>query len=169
MQKLVYRHPHVFGETRVNGSDEVLVNWENLKKKEKHQETVADMMNAVPHGFPALMRAKKVQKKAAHVGFDWPDPNGALDKIEEETHELREALAQQESEARISEELGDLLFSVVNAARLLHLDGELALAASTEKFVTRFTKMEQLVLSEGLSLEALGLPALDVFWERVKG
>lgn len=169
VQKLVYRHPHVFGETRVNGSDEVLVNWENLKKKEKHQETVADMMNAVPHGFPALMRAKKVQKKAAHVGFDWPDPNGALDKIEEETHELREALAQQESEARISEELGDLLFSVVNAARLLHLDGELALAASTEKFVTRFTKMEQLVLSEGLSLEALGLPALDAFWERVKG
>lgn len=168
VQKLVYRHPHVFGTTRVSGSDEVLVNWENLKKKEKHQETVADMMNAVPRGFPALMRAKKVQKKAAHVGFDWPDANGALDKVEEETQELREAAANGEGEARIAEELGDLLFSVVNAARLLHVDGELALTAATEKFVTRFTKMEQLVLSEGLSLEALSLDALDVFWERVK-
>ena len=126
------------------------------------------MMNAVPRGFPALMRAKKVQKKAAHVGFDWPDANGALDKVEEETQELREAAANGEGEARIAEELGDLLFSVVNAARLLHVDGELALTAATEKFVTRFTKMEQLVLSEGLSLEALGLDALDVFWERVK-
>lgn len=168
VQKLVYRHPHVFGETSVSGSDEVLVNWENLKKKEKHQETVADMMNAVPRGFPALMRAKKVQKKAAHVGFDWPDAGGALDKVEEETRELREAAARGEGEARIAEELGDLLFSVVNAARLLHLDGELALATATEKFVARFTKMEQLVLSEGLTLEALDLPALDVFWERIK-
>ena len=104
VQKLVYRHPHVFGEEHVQNANEVLVNWENLKKKEKKQETVADMMHAVPHGFPALMRAKKVQKKAAHVGFDWPDARGALDKIEEETRELRDAVALKEGETRITEE-----------------------------------------------------------------
>ncbi len=168
VQKLVYRHPHVFVETHVQNANEVLGNWENLKKKEKKQETVADMMHAVPHGFPALMRAKKIQKKAAHVGFDWPDAKGALDKIEEETRELREAVALKEGETRITEELGDLLFSVVNAARLLHLDSELALAAATEKFVTRFTKMEELILSEGRSLESLSLEELDAFWERIK-
>ena len=88
--------------------------------------------------------------------------------VARETRLLREAAARGEGESRIAEELGDLLFSVVNAARLLHLDGELALAAATEKFVARFTKMEQLVLSEGLTLEALDLPALDAFWERIK-
>ena len=168
VQKLVYRHPHVFSTAQVKDADEVLVNWENLKKKEKHQETVADMMNAVPHGFPALMRAKKVQKKAAHVGFDWPDAAGALDKVEEETRELREAMARKEGEVRIAEELGDLLFSAVNAARLLHIDPELALAAATEKFVARFTKMEKMILDAGLVLEELDLSAMDAFWEKAK-
>ena len=169
VEKLVYRHPHVFGTTNVRNTNEVLVNWENLKKKEKHQNTVADMMNAVPHGFPALMRAKKVQKKAAHVGFDWSDPMDAFEKIIEEAGELREAVCRGEGEARIHEELGDLLFSVVNTARLLKQDSELALAAATEKFVERFTKMEALILSEGLSLEDMDLAAMDVYWDRVKG
>ncbi len=168
VEKLVYRHPHVFGTTNVSGTNEVLVNWENLKKKEKHQNTVADMMNAVPHGFPALMRAKKVQKKAAHVGFDWSDPMDAFEKILEEAGELKDAVSRGEGEARIHEELGDLLFSVVNTARLLKQDSELALADATEKFVDRFTKMEALILSEGEKLEEMDLAAMDVYWARVK-
>lgn len=168
VEKLVYRHPHVFGTTSVSNANEVLVNWENLKKKEKHQNTVADMMNAVPHGFPALMRAKKVQKKAAHVGFDWSDPMDAFEKILEEAGELRETVLKGEGGARIHEELGDLLFSVVNTARLLKQDSELALADATEKFVARFTKMEALILAEGRSLEDMDLAAMDVYWDRVK-
>ncbi len=168
VNKLIYRHPHVFGQTRVNSSAEVLVNWEELKKKEKQLLTATEAMQAVPRAFPALLRAYKIQKKAAHVGFDWPDATGALDKLNEETEELRQAIANEEGARRIEEELGDLLFSAVNAARLLKLDPELALTGATDKFFHRFRLLEEDVNRDGLQMEALTLAQLDERWNRLK-
>ena len=111
-RKLIYRHPHVFGEVKVSGTGEVLSNWEDLKRKEKGQETNTDALSAVARSLPALWRAEKVQKKAKKAGFDWPDVSGALDKLFEEIEELKTAVAEG---ANVEEELGDLLFSAVNA------------------------------------------------------
>ncbi|MBR3297778.1 MAG: nucleoside triphosphate pyrophosphohydrolase [Clostridia bacterium] len=167
VNKLIYRHPHVFGDVSVGSSDEVLTNWENLKQKEKHQSTVADAMRAVPASFPALMRSYKVQKKAAHVGFDWPNALEALPKVLEEAGEVREAIESGES-AHISEEIGDLLFACVNTARLLKVDPELALGEATEKFMRRFIAMEALILSDGRHFEGMTLDEMDLYWEKVK-
>ena len=167
VNKLIYRHPHVFGDVSVGSSDEVLTNWENLKQKEKHQSTVADAMRAVPASFPALMRSYKVQKKAAHVGFDWPNALEALPKVLEEAGEVREAIESGES-AHISEEIGDLLFACVNTARLLKVDPELALGEATEKFMRRFIAMEALILSDGRHFEGMTLEEMDLYWEKVK-
>ena len=168
VNKLIYRHPHVFSTVNVKDANEVLYNWEQLKKKEKHQNTVADSMLAVPKGFPALMRASKIQKKAKHVGFDWNSPKEALCKIYEEADEVKQALEANENEARVFEEIGDLLFSVVNVARLAGCDAELALKSATEKFLRRFIKMEQLILDSGLLIENLDVAAMDSFWEKAK-
>ncbi|HWQ58460.1 MAG TPA: nucleoside triphosphate pyrophosphohydrolase [Clostridia bacterium] len=167
VNKLVYRHPHVFGDVSVSGSAEVLVNWDQLKKKEKRQDTVSEAMESVPRGFPALMRAQKLQKKAATVGFDWPDASGALDKLAEEADELRTAVGG-EGEARVFEEAGDLLFSAVNAARLAGCDAELALREACDKFLKRFTELERDVTADGLELSKLGIDALNLRWERIK-
>ena len=167
VNKLIYRHPHVFGDVKVNSSDDVLYNWENLKQKEKHQETVADAMRAVPAAFPALMRSYKIQKKAAHVGFDWPNAKEALPKVSEEAAEVLEAIDSGSPE-HTAEEVGDLLFACVNVARLLKVDPELALNAATDKFMRRFISMEQLILSDGLDLGAMTLEEMDRYWEKVK-
>ncbi|MBR5948023.1 MAG: nucleoside triphosphate pyrophosphohydrolase [Clostridia bacterium] len=167
VNKLIYRHPHVFGDVKVNSSDDVLYNWENLKKKEKHQETVADAMRAVPAAFPALMRSYKIQKKAAHVGFDWKSAKEALPKVTEEASEVLEAINSGDPE-HTSEEVGDLLFACVNVARLLKVDPELALGAATDKFMRRFISMEQLILSEGLDFGNMTLEEMDRYWEMVK-
>ncbi len=167
VNKLIYRHPHIFADVTVNNSDEVLQNWEKLKQKEKHQSTVADAMHAVPRAFPALMRAYKVQKKAAHVGFDWDGAALALDKVYEEAGEVREAVAEG-VRAHIEDEVGDLFFAAVNVARLLKIDPELALSAATDKFEKRFELMERQILLEGKKPEDMTLAEMDVFWERVK-
>ena len=137
-KKLIYRHPHVFGDVSVSGTGEVLTNWDALKRKEKHQATHTDALNSVARSLPALWRAEKVQKKAKKAGFDWPDVSGALDKLSEELTEFKAAVAEN---SNVEEELGDLLFSAVNAARFVKVDPETALQKATEKFIARFRRV----------------------------
>lgn len=166
VNKLIYRHPHVFADTQVKNADEVLVNWEQLKKKEKHMSTQAEAIDAVPRALPALMRAAKVQKKAADVGFDWDDALPALAKVYEEADEVREAMAA--GGAHLDEELGDLLFACVNTVRLLGRDAELTLLRATDKFADRFKRAEALALLEGRAFASMTLAEMDAYWTRVK-
>jgi len=164
-RKLIYRHPHVFGDVSVNSTDEILSNWEELKKAEKGQASQADAVDAVARSLPALWRAEKVQKKAAKVGFDWPDVNGALSKMGEELDEVRAAI---NGDGNVAEELGDLLFAVVNAARFLNVDPEMALHAASDKFAARFRKVEETVTESGRAMENVPLEELDAIWNAVK-
>ena len=164
-KKLIYRHPHVFGDVAVSGTGEVLSNWEALKRKEKGQATNTDALEAVARALPALWRAEKVQKKARKAGFDWPDVSGALDKLSEELEELKTAAA---DGTNVEEELGDLLFSAVNAARFLKVDPEDALNGATDKFIGRFRKVEAQAAAQGKAMEDMGLEELDALWERAK-
>lgn len=164
-KKLIYRHPHVFGDVTVHSTGEILSNWEELKKKEKGQATQADAVDAVARSLPALWRAEKVQKKAAKVGFDWPDLSRVMDKLSEEIQELKDAVG---SRGDPVEELGDLLFAAVNAARFLNADPEDALQAATDKFAARFRLMEQRVLESGRRMDELSLSELDTIWNQVK-
>lgn len=164
-KKLIYRHPHVFGDVTVSGTGEVLSNWEDLKRKEKGQATCTDALESVARSLPALWRAEKVQKKAKKTGFDWPDVAGALDKLSEELDELKAAVAQG---TNVEEELGDLLFSAVNAARFLKADPEEALNAATDKFIRRFRLMEAQAARFGRPLEELSLDEMNELWEAAK-
>lgn len=145
-KKLVYRHPHVFGDVQVEGSEEVLANWETLKRKEKGQASTADAIEAVPHTLPALWRAEKIAKKATKAGFRWDNPQGALGKLKEEVQELLEAMASgkpADAPHGVREELGDMLFIAANLAQLLEVDPEDALHRACDKFDTRFRRMEE--------------------------
>ena len=164
-KKLIYRHPHVFGDVQVSDTGEVLSNWEALKRKEKGQATDTDALAAVARSLPALWRAEKVQKKARKVGFDWPDVSGALDKLSEELEELKTAVAEG---SNIQEELGDLLFAAVNVSRFVHADPEEALTQATDKFISRFRKVEAMAREEGRTLEEMTLAELDALWDRAK-
>ncbi|MCI5927108.1 MAG: nucleoside triphosphate pyrophosphohydrolase [Pseudoflavonifractor capillosus] len=162
-KKLIYRHPHVFGDVSVSGTGEVLTNWDALKRKEKHQATHTDALNSVARSLPALWRAEKVQKKAKKAGFDWPDVSGALDKLSEELTEFKAAVAEN---TNVEEELGDLLFSAVNAARFVKVDPETALQKATEKFIARFRRVEE--LAGDRPMEDMDLAELDKLWEQAK-
>ena len=164
-KKLIFRHPHVFGDVAVSGTGEVLTNWEELKRKEKGQATNTDALEAVARSLPALWRAEKVQKKAKKAGFDWPDISGALDKLSEELSELKQAVAQG---TNVEEELGDLLFSAVNVSRFLKADPEDALNGATDKFIGRFRKVEAQAAAQGRSMEGMTLEELDKLWECAK-
>ncbi len=164
-KKLIFRHPHVFGDVTVSGSGEVLSNWEDLKREEKGQNTHTDALEAVARSLPALWRAEKVQKKAKKAGFDWPDIAGALDKLSEELSEFKTAVDEQ---SNVEEELGDLIFSAVNAARFAKVDPEEALTKATDKFISRFAKVEALAHSQGQQLENMTLAQLDKLWEEAK-
>jgi tetrapyrrole methylase family protein/MazG family protein len=164
-KKLIYRHPHVFGECSVSGTGQVLENWETLKRKEKGQDSYADSVDAVARSLPALWRAEKIQKKARKAGFDWDDVSGALDKLEEETAELREAIAEH---SNIEEEFGDLLFAAVNTARFLDLDPEQALNLASDKFSARFRRVEELATASGRDMKDMTLAELDKLWNQVK-
>jgi tetrapyrrole methylase family protein/MazG family protein len=168
VQKLIYRHPHVFAKVHVSGTDEVLVNWEKLKSTEKGYTSAASAMEAVPKSFPALMRGAKVQKKAANVGFDWNNADDALHKIYEEADELHAAIDDNESAARLREEMGDLLFSAVNVARLLKIDPEEALKDAVDKFIARFSRMEARILGDGKQIESMTLTEMDAYWDKIK-
>jgi len=160
-EKLVRRHPHVFGATVVSGSEEVGRNWEALKAAEYGRESALD---GVQRSLPALQWAWSLQRRAANVGFDWPNVDGALDKVREELEELREARTVEAREA----EFGDLLFSLVNVARKLGMNPEDALRAATSRFEARFRIMEQKAKAEGQDLKDLPLDELDQYWEAAK-
>lgn len=160
-RKMIHRHPHVFADVKAETSAQVLDSWEQIKRSEKAQSTYSEAMEQVAKSLPALIYAEKIQKKARKAGFDWPDASGALDKIREETCELMQAAA---ASSNTEEELGDLLFSVVNAARFLKVDPEQALIKSTRKFINRFTTME---VKAG-SLEGMPLEQLDKLWDQAK-
>lgn len=164
-KKLIYRHPHVFGEVQVSGSSQVLENWDKLKRAEKGQETHTDALNSVARSLPSLWRAEKVQKKARKAGFDWDDVSAPLDKLYEELNELKAAIAEQ---SNIEEELGDLLFAAVNLSRFVKVDCENALNAATDKFVRRFAQVEELATAQGRAMESMTLDELDKLWDEAK-
>ena len=167
-QKMVYRHPHVFGTVHVDNSDQVLVNWEKLKRTEKGQASTADAIEAVPHTLPALWRAEKVQKKAAKAGFDWDDPLRALDKLEEEVRELRAAMEAgkaPDAPHGIREELGDVLFMAAKIGQMTGTDPEDALHRSCDKFDSRFRSVEE---SADKPLSDCGEAELLALWREAK-
>lgn len=166
-KKLIERHPHVFGEVEVDSADDVLRNWEQIKSVSKQRKTVADKMNSVPRELPALMRADKIQRQAAKVGFDWDELQDAAAKISEEQAELAEAIAANDR-ANTQEELGDLLFAVVNVARKLEIDPEEALTRATDKFQARFTAVEALAGERKIVMSESDLQTLDKLWDEVK-
>ena len=164
-KKLIYRHPHVFGQVQVSGSGQVLENWDKLKRKEKGQQTHTDALNSVAHSLPALWRAEKVQKKARKAGFDWDDISGPMDKLYEELDELKAAV---QVNGNIEEELGDLLFAAVNLARFVNVDCETALTKATDKFSRRFEQVETLANEKGRAMEGMTLEELDKLWDEAK-
>ncbi len=165
VRKLVYRHPHVFSNVRADTPDEVLTNWEQLKRQEKGQKTAADALDAVARSLPALWRADKLQSKASKAGFEFADVSGALDKLEEETRELRGAI---EQGGDVEEELGDVLFAAVKVGRFRGVDPETALNRTCEKFISRFRKVEEAVAAQGKTMDALSLDKLTELWNKAK-
>ena len=166
-KKLIVRHPHVFGDVKVNNSDDVLVNWDEIKKQTKSQKTQTDAIKSVSPALPALMRSAKVQKKAAKVGFDWDNVQGAIEKLEEEIAELKKAVASGDVQNQ-AEELGDVLFSAVNVSRFLDVEPEEALTRSTEKFISRFEVVEKLACERGIDMKESTLEELDALWDEAK-
>ncbi len=165
--KLITRHPHVFGDVKADNSTEALASWEASKKKEKNIKTYTGILNDVPKYLPALMRAEKVQKKARSFGFDWDDIAEVYKKVDEEIVEVKEA-TESGVEEKIREEYGDLLFAVVNLGRFLNTDPETALTGATNKFISRYEKMENLAEERGLDMSKMGLEELDALWNCVK-
>ena len=165
-EKLVRRHPHVFATSGAATSEAVLKQWDEIKRGEKGAEE-EPFLHGTGKGLPALLRASKLQKKAAKVGFDWPTETGVLSKIHEEIMELEAAVDAQDLEA-VDEELGDLLFSVVNLARFRKIDPEIVMAAANEKFERRFNEMEKRLKGSGISLEAATERQMDDAWEAAK-
>ncbi len=166
-KKLIIRHPHVFGDVNADTVDEVLANWDAIKKRTKNQKSVSESMLSVPVELPALMRASKIQKKAADVGFDWDDCSGAVDKLYEEADELKAAIQNGDGE-NAEEELGDLLFSAVNVSRFIHADPEESLTKASNKFLNRFTLVEKLAGERNIDMKTASLEELDSLWDEVK-
>jgi len=181
-RKLISRHTHVFGDDRADSPDAVLTVWDKNKMIEKGQQSFSETLLDVPAGLPALMRAEKLQKRAAKAGFDWPDAEGAIDKVREEHLEVEEALtrhgkplygklhAEREPEvfSEVEGEMGDLLFAAVNYARLLGIDPEVALNRSNLKFVRRFSRVESLAADSGRQMDKMSLEEMDKLWDIAK-
>ena len=161
-KKLVYRHPHVFRRDDPDTPD-----WDTMKQRERAQTTTAEAMDSVARSLPALWRCEKIQAKAARTGFEWPDADAALDKVAEETQELREAVASGDADA-VTEELGDLLFAAVKVARFAGIDPEQAAHAACEKFIRRFAAMEAAAADSGVPLEQRTLAQMQPLWQQAK-
>lgn len=162
-EKLVYRHPHVFGTTEVSGAQEVKENWEHLKMKESNKT----VLSGVPASLPALIKANRIQDKVKGVGFDWEERHQIWDKVMEEMRELKEEIHRQDP-AKIENEFGDLFFSLVNAARLYEVDPENALEKTNQKFMKRFSYLEQQTIKKGRSLKTMSLDEMNAIWEEAK-
>ncbi len=171
--KLVHRHPHVFGDVKADDPATVLKNWEQLKQLEHRKEARHSALDGVPAALPGLLKAQRVQEKAARVGFDWKDAQGPLEKIREELGELEAEIAARKSEnpvdsVRVKEELGDLVFSVCNLARHLKVDAESAVELTTSKFARRFRAVEAAAKGEGKVLKDMTLAEMDALWDKAK-
>jgi MazG family protein len=187
--KMIRRHPHVFGTTNAKTSAEVLRNWELLKKQERQSKSEVapassrqaksaparrsdseggSLLDGVPHTIPALLEAFQLTRKAARIGFDWPDVEGIFDKLLEESTELREVLRKKESPDRIESELGDILFVAVNLSRFLNVDPEIALHKASAKFTRRFREMEKIAREQGTTLAEIPRPQLESLWDQSK-
>lgn len=166
-KKFIERHPHIFGEVKADTTDEVLSNWDDIKRSQKGHKTHFQAMDSVARSLPSLMRAEKIQSKARKAGFDWEDATGAFDKVREELEELRLAMDEKNPES-IQEEAGDLLFAAVNVIRMLKVNPELALDRANEKFLRRFGEMEKLITQDEKVMSDMQLSELDSYWELVK-
>lgn len=165
LKKLLFRHPHVFGDGHEDSPESVLVSWEQLKRREKGQKTVSDSMDSVARSLPSLWRAEKLQKKAAAAGFEWPDVQGALDKLEEEVAELRRAV---ENGGDVPDELGDVLFAAVKVGRFCGCDPEDAVNGTCEKFIHRFRAVEEGAAVRGREVSQLSLEEMTALWNEAK-
>lgn len=166
-KKLIYRHPHIFSNVVAKTSDEVLNNWDKLKNKEKNMQSYSDTLNAVPKSFPACLRAQKVQKRASKAGYDFVSLENTVLKIEEELAELKKAISEKDFNSA-SDELGDLLFSVINTARFLKTDSEQSLSDSTNRFIERFSLAEELAKNQNVDLADLSDEERDELWIKAK-
>ncbi|MDP4117711.1 MAG: nucleoside triphosphate pyrophosphohydrolase [Bacillota bacterium] len=166
-KKMILRHPHVFGNVKAETSEKVLDNWEKIKRKERDISTVTDSMCDVTKGMPAMLRAYKIQHKASKVGFDWDTVSPCIDKVHEEADEVRGAIAKGDPK-EIQNEIGDLIFAVVNVARFQGVNPELAAGMSNEKFVKRFAYIEKKAKSLGKKLEDMTLKEMDKLWDEAK-
>lgn len=166
-KKLIIRHPHVFGDVNADTTDQVLKNWDAIKMQTKSQKSQTQAMNSVSKALPSLMRSTKIQQKAAKVGFDWENVDGAMEKLFEECKELKTAIDNDDKDNQ-REELGDVLFSAVNVARFLGVDSEHALYDACDKFTDRFSMVERLANERGIDMKTASLSELDSLWDEVK-
>lgn len=167
VQKLIERHPHVFGERKVETPEQALAQWESIKASEREQ--LGSLMDGLAWSLPSLMLAHHAQKRAAQVGFDWNDPLPALQKLREEVSEVESVLKSDRlDKKRVEDEIGDLLFAAVNVARLSGVDAEMALRNAVRKFVARFKAIEEVAKQQGRSLTEMGLEEMDAIWDEVK-
>ncbi|MEM9445760.1 MAG: nucleoside triphosphate pyrophosphohydrolase [Verrucomicrobiota bacterium] len=170
VDKLIRRHPHVFGDQKVSSSDKVLQKWQELKAKEKPERTGA--LDGIPKVLPALIEAQEVQKKAGHVGFDWAEVKEVMLKLREEVEEIQEVLdnisGEQDAQARLEEEVGDLFFVVVNLARHLKCDAEQSCRLATRKFRHRFEQVEEMIQARGMRMQDCSLEEMELCWQEVK-
>ena len=162
-EKLIHRHPHIYGDVKVNDEDDVKRNWEKLKLKEGK----TSVLSGVPKALPSMVKAMRLQEKAKQVGFEWDTKEQVWEKVEEENKELLEAV-QSGDVNKMEDELGDVFFSLVNFARFLQVDAENALERTNKKFISRFTKMETEALKEGKQLHDMNLEEMDAIWNRIK-
>jgi len=161
-EKLIHRHPHVYGDVKVTDEEEVKRNWEQLKLKEGK----TSVLEGVPSSLPSLVKAMRIQEKVKGVGFDWDEKSDVWNKVKEEINELEVEVNKHSNE--IEDEFGDVLFSLINYARFININPETALAKTNTKFINRFQEMEKLIASENFKLEQMTLPQMDVYWEKAK-
>jgi len=164
-EKLIRRHPHVFGETVVNGQDEVIRNWEKIKLEEGRTSTI----DGIPSALPALVRALRLQEKTSKVGFDWKIKEDCWEKVEEEMQELKSISEKTQDPDVLTDELGDVLFSIVNYARFLKVNPEDALRRTNEKFIRRFQTIERTLKEQGKDIDETSLEEMDRIWDQAKG
>jgi tetrapyrrole methylase family protein/MazG family protein len=166
-EKMIRRHPHVFGSEKIDNAETVKERWHQIKLKEKKTVNNASVLDTIPTQLPALIRAFRISERAAKIGFDWPDISGVKRKVEEEWSELKSAL-KKNNKSQVTEEFGDLLFTLVNVARFAQIHPETALSEAVKKFEQRFRTMEKQLIHRGQTLESLSLKEMDEIWDEIK-